>query len=203
MNLKTTKLNQDKQWTIIDLIKWSSHYLKSKSIPNSRKESEWFLSHVYNCDRLELYLKFDEIVDKKKLKLFKSFILRRLQNEPFQYIINKAPFYGRDYYVNENILIPRPETEISIDVMKKQNKVDSILDIGTGSGCLAITLSLEKIANNIYAIDVFDQILEVAKENSKKYNCQNIAFFKLNILNQIPKKKFELVLKSITQSRND
>ena len=194
MKKETQKLNQNKDWRIVDLIKWSHQYLKSKLIPNSRKESEWFLSHIYDCDRLELYLKFDQIVDEQKLKLFKSFIIRRLNNEPFQYIINKAPFYGRDFYVNKKVLIPRPETEIIIDIVKNKNKVDSILDIGTGSGCLAITLSLEKAANQIYAIDKYQNILDIAKINATKNNCQNISFNKLDILNEMPDKKFNIVI---------
>ena len=187
------KLNQNRDWRIVDLIKWSHQYLKSKLIPNSRKESEWFLSHIYKCDRLELYLKFDQIVDEQKLKLFKSFIIRRLNNEPFQYIINRAPFYGRDFYVNENVLIPRPETETIIDIVKN-NKVDSILDIGTGSGCLAITLSLEKVARQICAIDKYQNILDIAKANAIKNNCQNISFKKIDIINEIPDKKFNIVI---------
>ena len=187
------KLNQNRNWRIVDLIKWSDQYLKSKLIPNSRKESEWFLSHIYKCDRLELYLKFDQIVDEQKLKLFKSFIIRRLNKEPFQYIINRAPFYGRDFYVNENVLIPRPETETIIDIVKN-NKVDSILDIGTGSGCLAITLSLEKVARQICAIDKYQNILDLAKVNAAKNNCQNISFKKIDIINEIPNKKFNIVI---------
>ena len=193
MNKESHKLNQNREWRIVDLIKWSDQYLKSKLIPNSRKESEWFLSHIYKCDRLELYLKFDQIVDKQKLKLFKSFIIRRLNNEPFQYIINRAPFYGRDFYVNENVLIPRPETETIIDIVKN-NKVDSILDIGTGSGCLAITLSLEKVARQICAIDKYQNILDLAKVNAAKNNCQNISFKKIDIINEIPNKKFNIVI---------
>ena len=161
------KLNQTK-WTIIDLIKWSTQYLKSKNISNSRKESEWFLSHIYKCNRLELYLKFDEIVDESKLKIFKSFILRRLNHEPFQYIIKKAPFYGRDFYVDKNVLIPRPETEIIVDILKNKN-IESVLDIGTGTGCIAITLLLENITNYVFAIDKYESVLSIANKNSNYY----------------------------------
>ena len=186
------KLNQTK-WTIIDLIKWSTQYLKSKNISNSRKESEWFLSHIYKCNRLELYLKFDEIVDESKLKIFKSFILRRLNHEPFQYIIKKAPFYGRDFYVDKNVLIPRPETEIIVDILKNKN-IESVLDIGTGTGCIAITLLLENITNYVFAIDKYESVLSIANKNSNYYKCKNIIFKKINILKTIPEKQFDLVI---------
>ena len=189
----TKKLNQ-KQWTKIDLINWSNKYLKSKGIQNSRKESEWFLSEIYNCNRLDLYLQFDQIVAEEQLKIFKSFILRRLQNEPFQYIIKKAPFYGRDFYVNKHVLIPRPETEILIDILKKRNKVESILDVGTGSGCLAITASLENISNKIYALDNQEQVITIAKKNSDNFKCKNINFKIMDFINTIPNQKFEIVI---------
>ena len=193
MNSKI-QLNQKKEWTIIDLINWSTKYLQSKNISNSRKESEWFLSYIYKCNRLELYLQFDKIVEDSELKIFKSYILRRLKQEPFQYIINKAPFYGRDFYVDKNVLIPRPETETIIEILKKQNVVKSILDIGTGSGCLAITLLIEKIAKKILAIDKFDNSISIAKKNASYYKCKNIIFQKMNILKSFPKQQFDLVI---------
>ena len=194
MSIETKKLNQLKEWTILDLIKWSEKYLKSKNIPNSRKESEWFLSDIFNCDRLELYLQFDKVVGTQKLKIFKSYILRRINHEPFQYIINKAPFYGRDFYVNQNVLIPRPETETIIEIIKKQKKVDLVLDIGTGSGCLAITLNLESFSDNVVAIDNMQSALDIAKKNSKTFECKNIIFNCLDILKEIPLQKYDIVI---------
>ena len=191
---KEKKLNQKNKWKIIDLINWSTKYLNSKNIPNSRKETEWFLSNIYKCNRIELYLKYDQIIDDLKLKTFKSYILRRLKHEPFQYIINQAPFYGRDFYVNKNVLIPRPETELIIDILKNKFFFESTLDIGTGSGCLAITLKLEKITNNILAIDKFDSALTIANQNSNKFKCSNIIFKKIDILKTKPPQKFDLVI---------
>jgi len=194
VSIETKILNKSKEWTIIDLINWSNQYLKSKNIHNSRKESEWFLADIYNCDRLELYLKFDQIVEKQKLKIFKSFIIRRLNHEPFQYIIKKAPFYGRDFYVDQNVLIPRPETETIIEIIKQKQLADSVLDIGTGSGCLAITLRLENFSNRVLAIDNMKSALDIAKRNAKSLQCNNISFEQLDILEKIPKQKFDIVI---------
>ena len=194
MTTNTKKLNQ-KKWTIIDLINWSTQYLTSKNISNSRKETEWFLSHIFKCNRLDLYLQFDKIVNPEKLKQFKLFLIRRINNEPFQYIINKAPFYGRDFYVDKNVLIPRPETETIIEVLKKTNqKFNNLLDIGTGSGCIGITVILENIARNVLAIDNIKESIDIAKKNTNNLNCKNIEFIVLDILQDIPASKFDIVI---------
>ena len=111
---------ENKQWKIIDLLKWGEKYLKTKGFKNSRKETEWLLAHTLKCNRIDLYLEFDKIITNIPLQTFKSCILRRIKNEPFQYIIKKGTFYGRDFIVNQNVLIPRPETETIIDLLKKK-----------------------------------------------------------------------------------
>ena len=94
----------EKKCKIIELLRWGEDYLIKKGKENSRKEAEWFLSHILKCKRIDLYLRFDEFVDKKDLQIFKLYIQRRQQHEPFQYIINKAPFYGRDFFVIKTFL---------------------------------------------------------------------------------------------------
>ena len=116
------------------------------------------MADILKCQRIDLYLRYNELVDKQKLNCFKNYIKRRIESEPFQYIINKAPFYGRDFFVNKEVLIPRPETELIIELLKEK-KVSSLLDIGTGSGCLAITASLENISEHIYANDISTQAI--------------------------------------------
>ncbi len=181
-------------WKIIELIKWGEEFLSSKGIKNSRKETEWFLAHILQCDRINLYVRFDEVMKSKNLRIFKSCILRRLKHEPFQYIINTAPFYGRDFFVDENVLIPRPETETIIDLLKSHEPTDSLLDVGTGSGCIAITASLEKLAKNIVAIDKSEAALKIAQKNASDHSIDNIVFLKSDFLNDIPNQKFDIVV---------
>lgn len=185
---------ENKTWKIIDLLKWGEKFLKKKGIKNSRKETEWLLAHTLKCNRIDLYLEFDKIISQNLLKIFKSYILRRLNNEPFQYIIKKGPFYGRDFIVNQNVLIPRPETETIIDLLKKKPRIRHLLDIGTGSGCIAITVYLEKLAKNILAIDNSEAALNVATINAKEMGANNIQFMKMNILSELPDKKFDIIV---------
>ena len=130
----------DKIWTTIDLIKWGEDYFVSKGISNAKLEVEWFLCHILNCQRIDLYVQFEQPLMKDELAQFKEMVRRRIEGEPFQHILGKADFYGRDFIVNKHVLIPRSETEMIIKLLKKRDAVESILEIGTGSGCIATTI---------------------------------------------------------------
>ena len=166
----------EKIWTTINLIKWGEDYFVSKGISNAKLEVEWFLCHILDCQRIDLYVQFEQPLMKNELNQFKEFITRRISGEPFQHILGKADFYGRDFKVNKHVLIPRPETEIIIELLKKKNEIESILEIGTGSGCVATTISLENLATSIIATEICRDALNVAKENAFQLSVENIDF---------------------------
>jgi release factor glutamine methyltransferase len=163
-------------WTTINLIKWGEDYFVSKGIFNAKLEVEWFLCHILDCQRIDLYVQFEQPLMKNELNQFKKLITRRIAGEPFQHILGKADFYGRDFKVNKHVLIPRPETEIIIELLKKRKKIESILEIGTGSGCISTTISLENLATSIIATDISKKALSIAEENLQKFKIQNIDF---------------------------
>ena len=183
-----------KLWRIIDLINWGTDRFSKKGISNARLEMEWILCDILNCERIDLYVHFDNLMKEVELEQLRSMIKRRIAGEPFQHIIGKAPFYGRDFKVNHNVFVPRPETEIIIDRIKKNGVVSTLLDIGTGSGCLAITAVLENLANNVYATDVSTASLEVALDNLKLYGVKCIQLTHHDFLKQNFKTKFDLVV---------
>ena len=167
---------QDKIWQTIDLIEWGHNFFTSKKIPNSKLEIEWFLCDILKCERIDLYLKFEQPIMNNELMLFKQYITRRIKGEPFQHIIGKADFYGNDYIVDKNVLIPRPETQIIIDILKQKKMPNKILEIGTGSGCIAITICLENLCDSIIATDLSKKALQVAKQNAALHSVSNIEF---------------------------
>tara|TARA_B100001250_G_scaffold105515_1_gene89028 strand:+ start:57 stop:911 length:855 start_codon:yes stop_codon:yes gene_type:complete len=183
-----------KIWRIIDLINWSTDYFKSNKIENSKREIEWFLCEILECERIDLYIRFEETLNKSDLDKFKYMINKRVSGIPFQHIINKASFYGRDFFVNNTVLIPRPDTEIIIDIIKKNNYAGSILDVGTGSGCIAITIYLEKLAKNVYATEISDAAIKTAQYNMEKHKSNTIKIAKHDFLNQKFKTKFDIVV---------
>ena len=191
-------MNKNKKiWRLIDLIKWGETYFKDKNFDNPRSEIEWLLQDLLNYKKIDLYLKFEEEIDSEKLFILKSWIKRRVSREPIQYITGKADFYGRSYFVNNKVLIPRPETEILIDaaiqnLFKKKNPF--IIDIGTGSGCIGITLAIEIKKSNVLSIDISKDALLIAKNNAENHNIKNIQFLEIDILKNDINKKADLII---------
>ena len=186
-----------KVWRIVDLIQWSESYFRDKSHQNPRLEIEWMLRSLLNCERLDLYMRFDEPLSGSQLSTLRSWVKRRSKNEPLQYITESCEFFGREFFVDTRVLIPRPETERLIDEAIKSIKhvrSPNILDIGTGSGCIAITLAKEIKNSNVIGIDKSIGSLQVSKKNSAELNVENVTFFEMDILNQCPKEKFDLVI---------
>ena len=195
MQPKNSKI--DKVWRIIDLINWGGKYLKEKSIENSKIEIELFLQHLLKCKRIDLYLQFETIVKPESLAILRKWITRRINNEPIQYILGSSEFYGRSFIVNKNVLIPRPETEILIDISIEELKnVNSplILDVGTGSGCIAITIALEIPSSTIIAIDIDERAISVAKNNIEKHEVKNIEFVLTDIFHEKINKKADMLI---------
>jgi release factor glutamine methyltransferase len=185
--LNSSEKVTNKIWRIIDLINWGVKYFQDRSFENPRLEIEIFLQHIFGYKKIDLYINFEEEVTPKNLKRLREFIKRRVENEPIQYITGVSNFYGRDFNVNKNVLIPRPETEIlvnvSIDYLSSK-KNPYIIDVGTGSGCIAITLAKELPSSKVIAIDYSQQALNIAKENAELVGVKNIEFLKLDFLSE-------------------
>ena len=185
--MNSVKKENGKPWRIIDIINWGVDYFDNKSLENPRLEIEIFLQHILDCKKIDLYINFENKVSASDLKKLKGCIKRRLRNEPSQYIVGKSNFYGREFYVDNNVLIPRPETEILINaciefLSMKDNP--EIIDIGTGSGCIGITLAKEIPSSNVIAIDFSEKALAVAEKNAKNIGITNIDFVKCDFLKQ-------------------
>ena len=184
-------------WKIQSLLNWAIEYLKSKNISEPRLTSELILSNILNQPRIFLYTNFDKELSKNDLSEFKKNILKILDFEPVQYVIGETSFYGNKIKCSNEALIPRPETEILVEktfeLSKKISGEIRILDIGTGTGCIAIALKKLVPHAKIIAIDFKDEILSVAKENAQKLNLE-IDFRKINILNEKINEKFNFII---------
>ena len=181
-NSKTEKI-----WRLIDIINWGEKYFKEKYFDNPRIEIEVLLQHIIGCKKIDLYLQFENTVTPENLIILRALIKRRVNREPIQYIIGSSEFYGRKFFVNQDVLIPRPETEklidVSIDILsKKENPI--ILDVGTGSGCIGITIALEIPSSSVIAIDISNSALSTAKKNANRYGLKNMQFINLDIFSQ-------------------
>ncbi len=183
-----------KVWRIIDLINWAESYFKEKGFENPRGEIEWLLRAVLDCSRMDVYLRFEEPLSHPQLETLRSYVKRRLEKEPLQYITGSCNFYDRDFLVNEHVLIPRPETERLIDIALEKLKninAPTILDVGTGSGCIAITLGLELPESKVLGMDVSKEALTVSNQNKENNSAENVSFQQSNFLSEIPNGEFD------------
>ena len=184
-------------WRIIEIIKWGEEYFKIKGFENPKQEIEWLLCDLLQLKRIDLYLKFEDIINKSKLKKLKNWIKRRIEREPLQYITGKVEFYGLKFISTPQALIPRPETERLVDItLNSLKKIPEpkILEIGTGSGCVSIAVSNKKPRANILSLDISKNALELAEINAKSNNCKNINFLEMDFLNEIPDGRFDILI---------
>ncbi|MBN2413819.1 peptide chain release factor N(5)-glutamine methyltransferase [candidate division KSB1 bacterium] len=197
--------NTQKRWTILELLNWTTNYLTEKGFENSRLNAEILLAHVLNFNRVHLYLNFDRPLDVNELAGFKALLKKRLNHEPIQYITGETEFMSLPFKVAPGVLIPRPETEMLVEKtmeycnsMSSEIKSTEILDVGTGSGNIAVSLA-KNISNcRIYAVDISDAALQIAKENARLNQVEKkIEFNQLNALDSWPeeyKKFFDVIV---------
>ena len=163
-----------------------------------KEEKKLALEQVLNISKAEILLNQEKTINRKEYKKYKKIMKQLLKGIPIQYITKKAYFYGRDYYVNKNVLIPRPETETlvkdTLDLINKSHKTKKlkILDIGTGSGIIAITLYKERKNLSIIATDISKKALKIAKKNQKKQKT-HVKFIHTNLYQKI-EDKFDVII---------
>jgi len=158
-----------KKWRVIDLIQWTTQFFEKKKIPDARLNAERLLGRVLGLNRVQLYLRFEDILMQSELDDFRKHVKRRLNNEPLQYILGETEFMSLPFKLTPSVLIPRPDTEILVEQVLEQtpqNVKISILDIGTGSGNIAISLAYYLPQSRIVAVDISQEAIEVARENA-------------------------------------
>jgi release factor glutamine methyltransferase len=171
---------------ILDVINKTTPFFEKHGIENPRLNIELLLAHLLNKKRLELYLEFERVLDEPTLERLREFVRRRAASEPLQYIIGSAEFCGLEFAVDRRVLIPRPETEHLVEVTLER-KPQRIVDVGTGSGCIAVTLAKRLPAAQVWAIDSSADALDVARANAIRHGAEkNIRFLAGNLLHALP-----------------
>jgi release factor glutamine methyltransferase len=179
------------------LIKEASAILENKGFSSPKTDVEWLLETLLDCSRSELYEQGSRELTDTQWDKFNSWFQRRLNREPVQYITGWAEFYGRRFTVTPAVLIPRPETERLVDVALHAMGGDMsprILDAGTGSGCVALSLAKELPHAEIIALDVSEEALDIARKNAQDLKVKNVTFKKRDILSHVPEGSFDLIV---------
>lgn len=172
------------EWTVLSMLEWATDFFKKKNIPDPRHSIEWLLAETLDIKRLDLYLKFDRPLSPDELDTLRPLVKRRAQHEPLQYIVGFTDFMNARISVDENVLIPRIETEQLVEIILDEHPTGealSVLDIGTGSGCIPIALKMERPEWELSGIDISAEALEVARKNTQQ-NEVEVNFSKGDIL---------------------
>ena len=180
-----------------ELLKIGTNILREKKIDSYQIDTELMLAKIANTSREKILINDNINIDNKKVKNFKKMLERRGNNsEPMAYILNKREFWNTDLFVNKDVLIPRPETELIVDKLKEifKNHSPYVLDVGTGSGCIIISLLEELKKSKGVAIDISHKALRVAKKNAKKNKTFNRVNFQRKSIESFFNKKFDLIV---------
>ncbi|HXQ73452.1 MAG TPA: peptide chain release factor N(5)-glutamine methyltransferase [Pyrinomonadaceae bacterium] len=167
--------------SISEALRLASQELDQADVAEARREASSLLSHVIAKDRTFLISHAEDQLGEEELKRFENAIARRAMGEPSQYITGTQDFFGRAFCVTPDVLIPRPETELLVEAALEVLKTDSVIcDVGTGSGCIAITLLCERADARAVAIDISEAALEVARQNAREHSVQERIDFVLS-----------------------
>ncbi|WP_373500140.1 peptide chain release factor N(5)-glutamine methyltransferase [Desulfococcus sp.] len=180
---------EDPPWTILSILKWTTSYLNSHDIESPRASAEILLAHVLGLKRIDLYIRYDQPLIQDELSRLKTAIRRRMRREPVAYIVGEREFWSLSMIVTPDVLIPRPETECLVEAALKllapPKSADAgagpplrVLELGTGSGAVALALAAELRTGLIAASDRSEKALGVAVQNARRHGLdRNLLFF--------------------------
>lgn len=155
------------RWTVLKILKWTADYFTDKGIESARLEAELLLVSTLKMDRVGLYVNFERPLDASELSDYKAKVQRRAQHEPVQYILGETEFWSLPFKVSPAVLVPRADTEVLVEeALKRLGDAARILDVGTGSGAIAVALAHEKPQVKVTALDRSEPALEVARSNT-------------------------------------
>ena len=195
--MQTLTRTSENNCRVIDLIGWTEKHFLSKGLEDGRNTGEILLQHLLDCKRVELYFDSEKQLTQDTIKTFHSWIQRLIKNEPLQYITGTLEFYGLGLMITPAVFIPRPETERVVDIALQVLKTvisPKILDVGTGSGCIAIALANELPGASVTGIDIDPNMLKVAQKNADLHKINNIIFKQMDIQKEIPKESYNLIV---------
>ena len=185
------------------LLDKSVQYLEKNDIQEGKLIAEIVFSHVLNIDRMMLFTKYRDDIEDEEIEKIRYFIQKIGREKfPVQYLLNEQEFYGRKFYVDKGVLIPRQDTEIlvekMIDTLKDKvlkNEIHpKILDIGVGSGIIGITAALEIESSYVLGVDISEKALETSEKNKKILKVPNIKFLKSNLFENVEFKQFDMIV---------
>jgi release factor glutamine methyltransferase len=181
-------------WTVLNILAWTKNYLAGKGVENARLESEWLLSAALGLDRVGLYVNFDKPLTETELAVYRGMIARRARREPLQYILGSQEFMELDFEVSPAALIPRCDTETLLaEAVKRSKDAIKILDIGVGSGCIAVALAVKLPASQVCGVEQSADALTLAKRNAAKHGV-NVTLVQGSLFEPFNGVRFDMIV---------
>lgn len=181
-------------WTTLKVLDWTREFLAARGVENARLEAEWMLCRATGLDRVGLYLNFDKPLNETELARFREMVARRGKREPLQHILGTQEFGGVEFEVSPAVLIPRHDTEVLLDeACRRVTAHCRILDMGTGSGCIAIVLAKRLPTATVTAVDMSEAALEVARRNAVT-NGVAVEFLSGSLFTPVAGRSFDLIV---------
>ena len=193
--------------TVLDILQSTTAYFKKRGIENPRLNAEHLLAHSLGRKRLDVYLEFERDLAEPELAPLRELVRRRGQNEPLQHLLGTVEFCGNIFLCDKRALVPRPETEEFVEFLdpeiRGQNSEVRIIDVGTGSGVIALSLAAKFPDAEIIATDISDDALLLARENAVRLETARVQFLKSDLLENVDG-KFDLIVANLPYiSRHD
>src|SRR5439155_15513161 len=194
----STSLDMTKTKTLLEVLQSTTAYFRKHKIDNPRLNAEHLLAHVLGRTRMELYLEFDRPLDGAELAPLRDLVKRRGQGEPLQHLLGTVEFCGQTFLIDKRAMVLRPETEELVELLqsKIENRESKIVDVGTGSGVIALSLAKEFPEAEVYAVDISEDALALARENAARLGFERVHFQKSDLLETLPE-RFDLIVANL------
>jgi len=185
-------------WTVRRLLEWTEDFLRKRQVESPRLEAQILLAHALECKKIDLYVRYDEEPPESQRNAFREMIRKRAEGMPVAYLVGYREFYSLQFAVTPDVLIPRPETETLVleSVRRIQSMVEPrVLDIGTGSGCIAIALAKQHKTARVTAIDVSSSAITIATGNAARHGvADRITFAEGDLFTPVAGQTFDLIV---------
>ncbi len=176
--------------TVIEALRRGTAFLESHGIPNFRLNAEWLLGKVTGLDRVHLYTSYERPLSRSELSDYQALLERRMRREPLQYILGRWQFRQLELQVDPRALVPRPETELTAELAIRAanaaGPAPQVLDVGTGGGCIALSVAYEVPGARVWATDISDEALALARENVQELGLGNVIFLPGYLYEAVP-----------------
>ncbi|PYL79027.1 MAG: peptide chain release factor N(5)-glutamine methyltransferase [Verrucomicrobia bacterium] len=194
--------------TLLEVVQSAAAYFKKHNIESPRLNAEHLVAHVLRRTRMDLYLEFERELTEAELAPLREMVMRRAQGEPLQHLLGTVEFCGLIFLCDKRAMVPRPETEELVEFLKSEirNPKSEILDVGTGSGVIALSFAAKFPEAEIYAVDISEDALELARENAARLGLSDrVRFSRSNLLQDVDG-TFDLIVANLpyiaTQDRH-